>query len=214
LKLYSKLLEIGKGEKKIEWISRLTKGYSVLDLGCIDEKKDAFEGANWLHKHLKKDAALCIGIDSNEKEVNRLQSLGYQINFGDVQNFDLNRKFDVVVAADILEHLDDFKGFFKSVRNALKDDGRLVITTPNPWFFLKLIRCLFKGDPGCNPNHVVWFCQQTLKKLLELNGFVIETIEYGSSEPIFYRIGRFRKILFHTSIFCIAKKSAAANIAT
>jgi SAM-dependent methyltransferase len=210
MKLHSRLLGIGKGKKKIEWITQFTKGQSVLDLGCIDEKEDAFKDANWLHKHLKNKSKFCVGIDYNKNAVIKLQSLGYEIYFGDVQYYDLNRKFDVVVAADIIEHLDNFKGFFASVNKSLTDDGRLVITTPNPWFFLRFLRCLVKGDPGCNPNHVVWFCKETLKELLERNGFFVEIIEYGSSEPIFYKVGRFRKVLFHTSIFCVARKASMA----
>lgn len=207
MKLYAKILGIGEGNEKIKWINQFVKGKSVLDLGCADDKKDAHKDGNWLHKNLKKNAELCIGIDSNENMVKMLQSLGYHIHIGDVQDFDLNRKFDVIVAADILEHLDDFKGFFRCVYNALNENGLLIVTTPNPWFFLRFLRGVIKGDPGVNPGHVAWFCQGTLKELLRRNGFTVEIIEYGSNEKVFYNFGKLLNILFHTSIFCVAKKT-------
>jgi len=213
MKLYARILGIGEGSEKVKWIIPFVKGKSVLDLGCVDEKEDAFKDDNWLHKNLSKHAEVCIGIDSNEAAINQLSLLGYQIYPGDVQNFDLNRKFDVIVAADILEHLDDLKGFFRCVHNALSDEGLLIITTPNPWFFLRFIRGIIKGDPGCNVNHVTWFCQQTLKELLKRNGFMVGKMTYGSSEALFYKIGRFRQLFFHTSIFCVAQKSAVGKAA-
>jgi SAM-dependent methyltransferase len=208
MKLYAKLLGIGEGKEKITWINQFIKGKSVLDLGCVDEQEDAFKKDNWLHKNIKEHAEVCVGIDSNEIAIEKLRLLGYHIYTGDVQNFDLKRKFDVIVAADILEHLDDFKGFFRCVHNALIENGLLIITTPNPWFFLRFVRAIIKGDPGCNLDHVAWFCQGTLRELLRRNGFTIETIDYGSSEKIFYNFEKFRKLLFHTSIFCAARKTA------
>jgi 2-polyprenyl-3-methyl-5-hydroxy-6-metoxy-1,4-benzoquinol methylase len=212
MKLYARLLGLSQGEKKIEWITQFTKGYSVLDIGCIGEELSEYKQDNWLHKNIKKDAKECIGIDRNKSEVNKLQSLGYSIFEADAQNFNLHRKFDVIVAADILEHLNDFKGFFQSINASLNNNGLLIITTPNPWFFLRFIRCILKGDAGNNPDHVVWFCQKSLEELLRRNSFAIERMEYGSTEPIFYRIGKFRKVLFHTSIFCVARKIATTGI--
>jgi 2-polyprenyl-3-methyl-5-hydroxy-6-metoxy-1,4-benzoquinol methylase len=212
MKYYAKLIGLGKGKKKIEWITQFTKGHSVLDIGCIGSDIDGYKQDNWLHKFIKENSKECIGIDNNTKQVHDLQSQGYSIVEADAQHFDIQRKFDIIVAADILEHLDDLKGFFKSVHNALHNYGCLIITTPNPWFFLRFLRCILTGDAGNNPDHVAWFCERCLKELFNRNGFAVEIMEYGSTEPFFYKIGKYRKALFHTSIFCVARKIISTEI--
>jgi 2-polyprenyl-3-methyl-5-hydroxy-6-metoxy-1,4-benzoquinol methylase len=203
---FSKLFGLGGGTKKIEWINQYVKNRHVLDIGCCGEGEKAYLKDNWLHGHIKSVAGHCTGLDLNEKAINHLASLGYDVIAGNAQEFNLDNSFDVVVAADILEHLEDMKGFFASVSRVLSEDGYLIITTPNPWFLFIIINCIFKGYAYVNSDHVTWFCVSTVRELLSRYGYTIEKFEYGSSEPIFYRLGFFRPILFHTSIFIAAKK--------
>jgi SAM-dependent methyltransferase len=209
--LFARLLGLGAGNKKVEWMIPYVKGCSVLDLGCV-QGKGAYLKANWLHAQLASAANYCIGLDLDEQEIQKIKSYGYNMIFGDAQDITLNEFVDVVVAADILEHLHDWKGFFVGVRGALKEHGRLIITIPNPWFFLRFIRCLLKGDAGVHPEHVAWFCSGTIGELLKRYGFGIEDLQYGSGEPIFYRLGVIRPILFHTSIFVVANKITFAEM--
>jgi len=206
MKFYARLLRLAQGRKKIEWLLPYVKGRRVLDLGCAGEEVLNF-GDNWLHGHLAAAAEECLGLDHNEKAVFSLLKKGYQVIHSDVQNFTMDRSFDVVVAGDILEHLEDLKGFFESVKRALKDNGYLLVTTPNPWFILRFVRCWLKGDGGVNPDHVQWFCRGSIRELLRRYGFVIEKLEFGSSEPIFYYFFFLPPSLRHTSIFVVARKS-------
>jgi SAM-dependent methyltransferase len=206
MKLYAKLLRLGKGNKKIEWIIPYVKGLRVLDLGCAGEGEGAYLRDNWLHARLVAAADSCVGLDHNEEAIKNIKSRGYNAVSGDAQDFISEQSFDVVVAADVLEHLHDFKGFFASLRQCLKEDGRLIITTPNPWFFLRFMRCIVKRDGGVNPDHVVWFCAGSIRELLNRYGFDIEELQFGSSEPIFYKLGFFSPVLFHTSLFVAARK--------
>ena len=203
---FSKLLGLGEGTKKIKWINQYVKNRNVLDIGCCGEGEMAYLKDNWVHGHIKSVASNCTGLDLNEKEINRLAFLGYNVIVGNAQDFNLTNSFDVVVAADILEHLEDMKGFFVSVDRVLNEDGYLIITTPNPWFLLIIFNCIFKGYAYVNPDHVTWFCASTIRELLLRYGYTIEKLDYGSSESILYHVGFFRPILFHTSIFIAAKK--------
>jgi SAM-dependent methyltransferase len=204
--IHTKLLGLGKGSKKIEWMMPYIAKRRVLDLGCAGEDEVYRFTDNWLHGHLASAADYCMGLDSNEEVVKLMTEHGYNVILGDAQSFSIERECDVVVAADILEHLDDWKGFFKSVRKALKDEGYLLLCVPNPWFFLRFLRCVLKGDGGSHPQHTAWFCCETITGLLNRNGFGIEEIKFGSSEPIFYKVSYFRPVLFHTSIFVAARK--------
>jgi SAM-dependent methyltransferase len=206
MKLYAKLLGLGRGKKKIEWLLRYVQGKTVLHLGCVGEGERPELEENWVHRYLDADAKCCLGIDHNEKAILRLRQLGYNVIYGDAQSFMVDNKFDIVIAGDIIEHLEDLKGFFNATKLALKDDGYLLITTPNPWFILRFIRCWLKGDGGANPDHVCCFCPRTLRELLRRYGFIVERLEFGSSEPIFYHLIFLPRSLRHTSIFVAARK--------
>lgn len=207
MKFYARILGAGKGNKKIEWIIPYVRNKSILDIGCAGEGDVAHLKDNWLHAYLAAKADYCLGIDHNEQTVKLIRSMGYDAIVGDAQGFLIARQFDVVVAADILEHLHDLKGFFNSVNKALKSDGILLLTTPNAWFFLRFLRCIIKGDGGDNPDHVTWFSSACIVELLRRYGFEVDDLRFGSSEPLFYRLAFFRPVLFHTSIFVAARKN-------
>ena len=42
------------------------------------------------------------------------------------------KSFDLITAGDIVEHIGNLDGFFNSCFSNLKEDGSLLITTPNP----------------------------------------------------------------------------------
>lgn len=206
MKLYARLLGLGQGYKKIEWLLPYVQGRLVLDVGCAGGGKEAHLKDNWLHGHLVTTSQECVGLDHNKETTLFLRENGYKVFTADAQNFNLKRCFDVVVAGDLLEHLEDLKGFFTSVRRVLKNNGYLLITTPNPWFLSRFLRCWFKGDGGVNPDHVHWFCPGSIRELLRRYGFEIEKLEFGSSEPIFYYFFFLPPVLRHTSIFVAALK--------
>lgn len=206
MKLYGRLLGLGEGSKKVDWILPYVRGLDVLDIGCASMSDLEYQNNNWLHRHIRNTARHCIGIDHNARVIDNLKKLGYDVILGDAQDFSTSQQFDVVVAGDVIEHLENIKGFFTCVRRALKDKGILLLTTPNPWFFIRFIRCLVKGGGGTNPDHVLWLCADTLKQLLERYAFEVHKIEFGSMEPIFYRLPFFPPVLAHTSIFVAAIK--------
>ena len=93
----------------------------------------------------------------------------------------LNKKFDTIIAGDIIEHLNNFEGFFLSCKKHLRKDGVVVISTPNPWHWRYLIRSIFGGEIDIvNPEHTTWFCPKTLRQLASRFSFEVIEIEYGS----------------------------------
>ena len=60
--------------------------------------------------NLKDAASEALGFDYEEAEVAKLRDMGFDAVAGDATNFDLDRKFDVVVAGEILEHVLSARG--------------------------------------------------------------------------------------------------------
>ena len=200
---------VGTGvKKKIAFVLPYVQNKEVLDIGCAEAgiEDSPYTKEDWIHKHINSASKYCMGLDMDKKMIKKLQELGYNIIQGDAQSFNLDKKFDIVCALDVIEHIEDVKGFLLSVNRALKPDGKLLLTTPNPWFFLRFVRCFFRGDGGAHPEHVHWFCNSTIVELLRRYEFEVEKLEFGSGEPRLYRLFFLPKSLRHTSIWIVAHK--------
>src|SRR3989339_769870 len=73
-------------------------------------------------------------------------------------NFDLNLKwsvksksFDVITATEVIEHLIDLDNFFSEVKRALKDRGKLIISTENLAGYHNIFTLLLGNQPYTGP---------------------------------------------------------------
>ena len=173
--------EINLDNPKIAYMLKRVTGKSVLDLGCVQHGRDAFLNKDWLHKAINMHAASCKGLDLYEAGVNHLNTEGYDVIYGDAQDFDLKKKYEVIVAGDLIEHLENFTGFFNSVSKNLANNGSLLIATPNPWHWKRCIKGFLGKKIAVNPEHTCWFCPETLRLLAGRHNFEVVNVEYGSN---------------------------------
>jgi SAM-dependent methyltransferase len=152
--------------ERYEAVKPFIAGASVLDVGCASRHARP----DWLHGLLARDVADLVGIDLNEAVVEKLKADGYDVRLADARAFDLKRRFDVVFAGEIIEHLDDVRGFLASVRRHLADEGRFVLTTPNAFYVGNFVY-RFGGRGRVHPEHTAWYCEDTLRRVLDVNGF-------------------------------------------
>lgn len=151
---------------RFDVVEPLIRGGAVLDIGCASR----YGKPDWLHGLLVQRFPDVVGIDINEETIAALQAEGLDVQRADAQDFDLHRQFDTVFAGEIIEHLDDIHGFLTSVRRHLKPDGRLVLTTPNV-FYIGGFVYRWGGHGQVHPEHTCWFCEDTLRRVLEVNGY-------------------------------------------
>lgn len=168
-------------DRKLKYFGERTIGQEVLDLGCVDHNPENWKSKYWLHKAIKAKAKSIIGLDYYEPGVSFLNELGFSVTYGDAQNFVTEKKYDVVTAGDLIEHIPNLDGFFKSVRDALVDGGLFVLSTPNPWCWKYVMYHLLKGQlKPMNKEHVAWICLQQFENLGRRYGFVIKDFDYCS----------------------------------
>lgn len=162
------------------------KGRNILDIGCaVGYKKE-----DWLHSKIKAVARSIYSIDLDHAAIEELQKLGYQVEYGDAQDFSIGKKFDLVHAGELIEHLDNPGGFLKSVRDHLEPNGLLLMTTPNG---LRISNTIYAATGGLRVNfqHTCWYCEYTIKSILERMGFEVVEIGYLKHEAH----GIFRKAM-------------------
>ncbi|MFC7154863.1 class I SAM-dependent methyltransferase [Halomarina halobia] len=170
-------------------------GGSILDIGCVQHDAAAEHSNEWVHKYLYEIGDEVLGLDYLEDDVETLTDRGYDAVCADAQNFDLDRTFDTIVAGEIIEHLADLGGFLESVHRHLAPDGTFVLSTPNAWTFHRFRQALLRQDVSCNPEHICWFDERTIRQLLARHGFAIDRLEYvRPTEPglsrLLYDLGR------------------------
>jgi SAM-dependent methyltransferase len=193
-------------DKKISFFMLHTAGRKVLDLGCVDHNESNWKSRYWLHKAIRISAKSVIGLDYYKDGVDKLKELGFNVTEGDAQSFKFNELFEVVTAGDLIEHLPNLDGFFNSINNSLVSDGKLVITTPNPWCWKYFLYHVFRRKlTPVNREHVTWFCLQTLENLAGRYGFIILKHEY-SSRRFYEKIIPLPSHLKHTTLGVVFKK--------
>ena len=144
------------------------KNIKVLDVGC---GLGSFLGAlnNDIEKYAIDESQFVVDYIKNKfKDINIKKG-----NINDVNN--LNLKFDIIMFYHVIEHLEFPTKSIEILRNKLKNDGLLIVGTPNigrffSKFFGKNYR-LYKAD------HVCLYNLNALKLLMKKNNLHIEKIE-------------------------------------
>lgn len=91
------------------------------------------------------------------------------------------RRFDTVVAAELIEHLERPYDFLRSVREVIAEDGRLVLTTPNPLGFPVLLLELLRSTRWFyTTDHTYYFLPRWMRRMFEFTGFeLVRTVPVG-----------------------------------
>jgi 2-polyprenyl-3-methyl-5-hydroxy-6-metoxy-1,4-benzoquinol methylase len=138
------------------------------------------EAGVWLHADLRRVTSTLVGIDSNAEGVASAADLGYDAHCADCQSVESLSALglppaEVVVAGELIEHLDRPGDFLEAVKVLVEPKGRLVITTPNGLSMTNFLGALI-GREFVNPDHVAWFSPRTLTTLLGRHGWKVREI--------------------------------------
>ena len=157
----------------------LIKNKDVLDVGCVEHTVEALKiNPFWVHNFLK-DNSNVLGIDILADDVKMLVANGYNMKVANAETFKLKKKFDVIFAGELIEHLSNPGLFLQQSKKHLRENGILIITTPNTFYTPRLLECIRKIDdnPIVNAEHTNWFSPSTLKTLFRREGFDIISIK-------------------------------------
>jgi 2-polyprenyl-3-methyl-5-hydroxy-6-metoxy-1,4-benzoquinol methylase len=126
-----------------------------------------------------KHAKSVTGIDKEIEEIKKLRKKGYDnIIAGDAEKIKLKQKFDVIVAGNVLEHLSNPGLFLANMKNHLKEDGKIIITTDNEGGFISFFHTLCLGYISENPDHTMIFNYSHLRELITREGLKIDKYYY------------------------------------
>ncbi|MBN2165267.1 MAG: class I SAM-dependent methyltransferase [Marinilabiliaceae bacterium] len=80
-----------------------------------------------------------FSVDVKTEQINdcnqffKKQGLGNRVkfDFADLTNFITDKRFDLILSVDVMEHIEDDRSVLKNFYNCLSNDGLLIITTPS-----------------------------------------------------------------------------------
>lgn len=198
-------LLMSEDEPRIKESLKHVKGENILNVGCV--------GKPILHSYLSERHSNVIGIDLDENGVDKFKKRGFNVLKMDAEDLKFDRNFDTIIAGELIEHLSNPRKFLIGCKKYLNKNGRLILTTPNP-FSLGIFINMILTSKLQNPEYVCWFDKETLLVLLSRIGFnkiqiiycppQIKTIGENPIYATIFLLGTlFSNILFKIGAKCV-----------
>lgn len=167
-----------------QMLLEFARGKRVVHVGFVDEHRleTKVDRGTWLHARLAETASSLVGLDVEEEGVRWSLERGFEAHAVDAQSPEAVAALglepaDVVIAGEIVEHLDAPGPFFQAMRELVTPNGLLVVTTPNAYRLLNFLAPV-GGVELVHPDHTAWHSPHTLANLLARSGWELEGAAY------------------------------------
>jgi len=176
---------------RMEYIVESVRGKRVLDIGCVENDAEHHTREEWLHNHIVRASSECLGLDILDSEIKLLLEKGYHVKYHDITQSPVDQKFDIAVCGEIVEHIGNIEGLLQNCRKSLFPGGRLIFSTPYPWFIGVSARHTFAGlyFPG-SLEHVTWYDPSNMAELAIRHGYTFEMFAGINPLPLSGGLGR------------------------
>ncbi len=163
----------GTRRKRVFGLIGDVKNKKILDMGCA---------TGYIGSELKMMGNYVVGVDISEPAVKQAREKldeAYAMNIvGDWPEEIKKRKFDLIIMAEILEHVFDPANILKKAHSILAEGGEAIITTPNILAWHHRIKFVFgkfkyENQGTFDFGHIRFFTYPYLKKILNESGFRI-----------------------------------------
>jgi len=119
----------------------------------------------WMHLHLKAVAADIVGIDIDREGIEHAARHGVELVEANAETADFGRRFDLVVMAEVLEHVERPPLALINLVRQLKPGGELWVTTPNPTSLGTVVRTLRRRPVSVYWDHVTAFFPENIQAI-------------------------------------------------
>ena len=178
--------------QRTQFLRDICRGKKVFHLGCTNYPftDEVIENGSHLHIQLAGVAENLYGMDYDQAGIEKLKSKGFDhIYRGDLEKLEevaLEETFDVIIAGEMIEHLNNPGLFLNGVKRFMNEKTDLVITTINAYSGLRFAYYFLRGDGGkreaVHEDHVAYYSYSTLNLLLRRHNLKV-------NEFLFYDLG-------------------------
>jgi SAM-dependent methyltransferase len=182
---YDYQIDLGVDNAHARVIRLVGTGKHVLELACA---------TGYMTKVLiERFGCTVVGLERDPEAAEQARKICSRLIVGDLESLDFARelgeaRFDVVLCADILEHLRDPVRILSSVRAFLAPDGYVIASIPNIGH-VAVIAELLEGRFPYGPmglldeTHLRFFTRHSIYDCFERAGFLISHLERLQVEP-------------------------------
>lgn len=161
----------GLAKTNFQLIKKIVSNRNKSDLRILD----VGFGDGSLLKLLAKHSFNAFGIDISEKNIEKLRReterdrVRVDVRLGDINDIPFpDKDFDIIVVAEVLEHIPDLNKSIKEISRVLKKDGSVVISVPFGQK-IKYERCVNCHQLTPRDGHLHSFAKDSLSKILLQN---------------------------------------------
>lgn len=149
-------------------VEQLKPGARILEVGS---------GLGYMTYSLLKAGYDVTGMDISKVAVENAKArYGPHYQEADLAEWSVQKagEFDMVLMAELIEHVPEPLKFLTMAAKLLRPGGRLVVTTPNKSYYPKWM--LWESDPP--PVHLWWFSETSMKHFARELGLGVEFVDF------------------------------------
>ncbi len=186
--VYNYYYYIAKGVKKIKSPLHVLSDYTAIYWGVLKAFNDnkikegakvleVGSGLGYFTHALNKAGYKAVGLEYSETATNFANSFfGNNYTQGTIEDYAKNNKekYDVVVATEVIEHVENPVSFIGAFLEVLKPGGVIIITTPNKDVHPK--GTIWETDYA--PKHLWWFTEKGLNVIAKHFGKHFSLVDF------------------------------------
>lgn len=168
---------------RVEYLENAVRGRRTTHVGFVDSGCWAYHSQfdKWLHANLDAASSHLVGLDLDTLGVEEAIRRGYEAYAVDCTDDRAVAALglppaEVIVAGEIIEHLDNSGAFLDGLHSLTTPGGTLVVTTPNSSGLMNAVSAAFAGYEVNHPDHVTLYSCFTLTNLLERHGWTVQEV--------------------------------------
>jgi len=122
----------------------------ILDVGCGDGSFLRILKSQMIKEKIGANQFEYYGIDNDNQYKKNINKMGGIFILGDILKLRSETRklsFDLVIASEVIEHVDETDTLIKSIKSVLKPDGLIYLTTPNLASWHSRIMMIFGYQP-------------------------------------------------------------------
>jgi SAM-dependent methyltransferase len=183
--------QIKKTSKPIELLSKKDSTYfpiqrylqnksslKILEVGC---------GLGYTSYAMAKAGHKVTGIDISSNDIKyakeNFEDPNLEYICSSLESYATNQKFDLIVSTEVFEHTPNPMEFIKILKSFLKDDGKILVTTPSKDFY-DSVKKDFVWDLVMPPVHTCMATSKGVEKMASNLGLKVEFVKSNLNRTI------------------------------